>query len=81
MIPPKDPYDTWENVQFGLKAVKRLTHALCEIKPSKEQKDALALWEKEMNEVRKWAISLHYRGIYLNIKTQNENKLRKTATK
>ena len=61
-------FDSWEKVANANKMAQKLVHAMCEIKPdAKKHPKEFAQWDAEMNEVRRWCIEIHYRGIDLNM--------------
>ena len=66
-----NPYDRWENTwekfRFENKALSRLVHLMCDIKPDSKS-PLLPEWESEMKEVRRLCVKNHERGIALNIR-------------
>lgn len=57
-------YDTWEDTDAALRAVRQLFIYLHDNKPKKDTPGE-KLWEAELVEVRKWAITIHERRIQL----------------
>ena len=70
-----DPYDTWKNTEIALKAVYRLIHLMCDIKPSSKTSPVeYKAWDDEMKEIRKWCVNVHERRIELNIRDLKQGK-------
>lgn len=65
-----DKYDTWESTEAALRAINKAFMLLHDNKPKKDSPEE-AVWEEELKEVRKWAVSVNYRRIYI---TQRKNK-------
>jgi hypothetical protein len=73
--------DSWAATDAALRAINKLFILLHNTKPKetpKRDSPAEKAWEEELKEVRKWAISLNYRRVQLNI--DQINKERKDET-
>ena len=68
----KSSHDTWEKTEAALSVIKRLIIDMHNSKPDKNTKEEL-LWEMQLSEIRRWAVTVHYRRIELCIASKNEN--------
>ena len=67
-------FDTWEETDAALRAIKKIILLLHETRPSEKSKDEALkkVFEDELKEIRKFAISVHERRIRLNLE-RNRN--------
>lgn len=67
-------YDTDADVAAALSAITRIVHLMCSIKP--DQKDPKYKdWDREMTQVRRWAVETHYRQIRLLQRKLTSNRV------
>lgn len=62
-----DKYDTWDETEAALRAINKLFIYLHDTKPKKDSPEE-KVWEAELKEVRKWAISVGDRRIQILIR-------------
>lgn len=62
----------WDETEAAIRLIQKVTRHMCDHKPKKED-PALKVWEEEMNEFRKFCVSVHYRRIAILQRVQREN--------